>query len=173
MITRDFNEQQIQELIQSTNLYSITRLSLPENITTEQCSTFIEHLKNTIIRICLQRILNSVNKKSIDLSHVSNEFYNQYINDLLNELLHGSDELNQNLFFQQVNQQLKKNKDLSDRIYRQMVKEKLIILDTKIKIDTNKKKLYVITNNINKILNNKDDRAKQSQLIEALNKTDM
>lgn len=171
--TRGLSNQQIAELIRSTNLYSITHLSLSENETNEENSMFLEHLKSPMIRICLQRILNSVNNKSIDLTQVSNQFYNQYVSDLLHELLHGSDELNQNLFFQQIKEQLKKNKDLSDRIYRQMVKEKLITIDTKVKIDTDKKKLTMITNHVNKILNNKEDRAKQSQLVEVLNKTDM
>ncbi|UJR27919.1 hypothetical protein I4U23_009179 [Adineta vaga] len=171
--TRDLSEQQIQELIKSTNLYLKTHLSLPENVTKEQSLMLLEHLKLPIIRICLQRILNSVHGKSVDLTKVSNEFYKQTMADLLHELLHGSDEFNQSLLFQQVKEQLKKNKDLSDRIYRQMIKEKLITIDTKIKIDTDKKKLTMITNHVNKILNNKEDRAKQSQLVEILNKTEI
>lgn len=173
METRSFNEQKIYDLVKSTNLYSITRVSLPENLTKDECLTYLEQMKSPVIRICLQRILNSVQDKSIDLAKVSNQFYNQYLLDLFDELLQGSDELNEHLILEQVKEQLKKNKDLTDKIYRQMVKEKLITIDNKVKLDTEKKKLSLITNDIKKILNNKEDRTKASQLIDVLNKTDL
>ena len=173
METRDFNEQKIHDIIKSTNLYSITRISLPESLTKDECSTYLEQVKLPVIRICLQRILNSVQGKSIDLSKVSNQFYKQYLFDLFDELLHGSDGFNKHLILEQVKEQLKKNKDLTDKIYRQMAKEKLITIDNKMKLDKKRKKLSLITNDIKKILNSKEDRAKTSQLVEMLNKTDL
>ncbi|CAF1322126.1 unnamed protein product [Adineta steineri] len=171
--TSNLSEQNIQELAKSTKLYSIVDISLSDKATKDEYSIFLEQLKSPFIRICIQRILNSVNENTIDLSKVSNEFYKQYINDLLHELIYGSEEFNRNLLFHQVQEQLKKNKDLVDKIYRQMLKEKLINIDTKIKIDTDKKKVSIISNDINRILNNKEDRAQQSKLIELFNKIDV
>ena len=124
--TRNLSEHDIQELSKSTNLYSITRMPLIDEATKDECSIFLEHLKAPFIRICIQRILNLIKENTIDLNKISNQFYNERVIDLLGELIHGSEEFNQSLVFHQVKEQLKKNKELPDKLYRQMLKEKLI-----------------------------------------------
>jgi hypothetical protein len=171
--TRHLTEQDIEELSKSANLYSMTSLPPLENATKDECSIYLEHFKGPFIRICIQRILNLIQENPIHLNKVSNQFYNERIIDLLNELIHGSEELNGKLLFHQVKEQLKKNKDLSDKLYRQMLKEKFIHMDTKIKIDTEKKKISMIINEVNRIINNKDDRIKKIQLMELFDRIDM
>lgn len=172
--TRNLSEQDIQELSKAVNLYSIAQLSLPEVATMVEYSTFLEQLKHPFLRLCTQRILNLINEdKMIDLDKVSNKFYNERIIDLFNELIHGSEDFNQNLLFHQVKEQLMKNKQLPDKLYRQMLKEKLIQIDTKVKVDTDKKKLSMIIDGINRILMREKDRIKQEQLIDLFDRTDM
>jgi len=172
--TRNLNEQDIHELSKAVDLYSIAHIPLSEETTKDECSTFLEHLKAPFIRICIQRILNLINQENmIDLDRVSNKFYNERIIDLFNELIHGSDEFNKNLLFHKIKEQLKKNKQLPDKLYRQMLKEKLIQIDTKIKIDTDKKKVSMIIDEINRFLINKQDRIKQEQLIELFGRINM
>lgn len=171
--TRNLTEQDIQELSKSASLYSIIHMPLGEKASKDDCSVFLEHLKAPFIRICLQRILNIIEENTIDLNKVSNQFYNECIIDLLGELIRGSEEFNRNLVFHQVKEKLKKNKELSDKLYRQMLKEKLINIDMKIKIDTEKKKVTMIINEINRILMNKEDRIKKIQLVDLFDKIDM
>ncbi len=54
-----------------------------------------------------------------------------------------------------------------------MLKEKLIQIDTKAKIDTDKKKISMIIDGINRILSNENDRIKQEQLMELFNRIDV
>jgi hypothetical protein len=54
-----------------------------------------------------------------------------------------------------------------------MLKEKLIQIDTKIKIDTDKKKVSIIIDEINRILINKQNRIKQEQLMELFDRINM
>jgi len=172
--TRNLNEQDIHELSKAVDLYSIAHIYLSEEAAKNECSTFLEHLKAPFIGICIQRILNLTNQENaIELDKVSNKFYKECITDLFNELIHGSDEFNRNLLIRQTKEQLKKNKELTDKLYRQMLKEKLIQIDTKVKIDTDKKKVSMINDGINRILSNENDRIKQEQLMELFNRIDM
>ncbi|CAF2849900.1 unnamed protein product [Rotaria sp. Silwood2] len=172
--TRNLSKIDIHELSKAADLYSIVHINLAEEANNDECLTFLEHLKAPFIRICIQRILNLIKQdNTINLTKVSNKFYNERIIDLLNELIYGSDEFNRNLFFHQIKKYLKKNKDLPDKLYRQMLKEKLIHIDTKIKIDTDKKKISTIINEINQILINVDDRIKQEQLVDLFDRIDM
>jgi hypothetical protein len=165
--TRNLSDRDIHELSKAVDLYSIAHILLSDTATQDECSTFLEHLKGPFIRRCIGRILNSINQENtIDLNRVSSKFYNQRIIELFNELIHGSEELNRNLLFQQIQEQLKKNKELPDKLYRQMLKEKLMQIDTKVKIDTNKKKMSMIIDGIDRILSNGKDRIKQEQLME-------
>ncbi|CAF5220374.1 unnamed protein product, partial [Rotaria magnacalcarata] len=142
--------------------------------TNDECSAFLENLKTPLIRRCIQRILTLINQdKTIDLDKVSSKFYNERIIDLLNDLFHGSDELNRNLVFHQIKKELKKNKELPDKLYRQMLKEKLIPIDTRTKIDTDKKKVSIIIHETNQIFNNIDDRLKQEQLVDFFDRLDI
>ncbi len=172
--TRNLSEQDIHELSKAVDLYSIAHIPLAEEATKNECSDFLEHLQAPFIRICIQRILNLINQENtIDLDKVSNKFYNERIIHLFNELIYGSDEFNRNLLFHQIKELLKKNKELPDKLYRQMLKEKLIQIDTKVKIDTDKKKVSMINDGINRILSNENDRIKQEQLMELFNRIDM
>ncbi|CAF1131963.1 unnamed protein product [Rotaria sordida] len=153
--TRNLSKPDIHELSKAADLYSIIHINLTEKATIDECSTFLEHLKAPFIRICIQRILDLIKQdNTINLDKVSNKFYNERIIDLINELIYGSDEFNRNLFIHQIKKHLKKNKELPDKLYRQMLKEKFIHIDTKIKIDTDKKKVSTIINEINRILIN-------------------
>ena len=172
--TRNLNEKSIYELSKATDLYSIARIPLTENATKDECLTFLEHLKAPFIRVCMQRILNLINQEnSTPLDEVSKEFYNEMILKLLDELIHGSDKLNRNSLSRQIKEQLKKNKELPDKLYRQMLKDKLIQIDPKVKIDTDKKKVSIIINGINRILNNEEELIKQKQLVELFDRIDM
>ncbi|CAF0878189.1 unnamed protein product [Rotaria sordida] len=153
--TRNLSKPDIHELSKAADLYSIIHINLTEKATIDECSTFLEHLKAPFIRICIQRILDLIKQdNTINLDKVSNKFYNERIIDLINELIYGSDEFNRNLFIHQIKKHLKKNKELPDKLYRQMLREKFIHIDTKIKIDTDKKKVSTIINEINQILIN-------------------
>jgi hypothetical protein len=172
--THNLSEQKIHQLAEAVEVYSIAHIPLSEEATKDECSIFLEHLKGPFVRQCIQRILNSINQKnSIDLNKVSNRFYNERIVDLINELIHGSNELNQNLLFHQIKKQLKKNKDLPDKLYRQMLKGKSIQIDTKMKIDTDKKKITLINDGINRIFNDEKEQNKQKELIELFDRIDM
>jgi hypothetical protein len=172
--TRNLTEQTIHELSKAADLYSIAHISLAEGATKDEYSTFLEHLKAPFIRICMQRIFSLINQENlINLDKVSNKFYNERIIDLLNELIHGSNEFNRNLLFRQIKEQLKKNKELPDKLYRQMLKDKLIHIDTKVKVDTDKKKFSMIINEINRILDNEEEPMKQEQLVKLFDRIDM
>ncbi|CAF3429043.1 unnamed protein product [Rotaria sp. Silwood1] len=172
--TRNLSKVDIHELSKAADLYSIVHINLGEEANIDEYSTFLEYLKAPFIRICIQRILNLIKQdNTINLDKVSNKFYNERIIDLLNELIYGSDEFNRNLFFQQIKKYLKKNKELPDKLYRQMLKEKFIHIDAKIKIDTDKKKISTIINEINQILINVEDRIKQEQLVDLFDRIDM
>jgi hypothetical protein len=172
--TRHLSEEAIHELSKAVDLYSIAHIPLAKEATKDECSTFLEHLKAPFIRICMQRIISLMNQENTNhLDKVSNKFYNERIIDLLNELIHGSDEFNQNVLFHQIKEQLKKTKDLPDKLYRQMLKDKLIQIDIKVKIDTDKKKVSMIINEIKRILDNKEEYVKQGQLVELFDRIDM
>jgi hypothetical protein len=172
--THNLSEQKIHQLSEAVEIYSIAHIHLSEEATKDECSTFLEHLKGPFVRKCIQRILNSINQENpIDLNKISNRFYNERIVDLINELIHGSDELNQNLLFHQIKEKLKKTKDLPDKLYRQMLKGKFIQIDTKMKIDTDKKKVTSINDGINRIFNNEKEQIKQKELIELFDRMDM
>ncbi|CAF3986630.1 unnamed protein product [Rotaria sordida] len=172
--TRNLSKPNIHELSKAADLYSIIHINLTEKATIDECSTFLEHLKAPFIRICIQRILDLIKQdNTINLDKVSNKFYNERIIDLINELIYGSDEFNRNLFIHQIKKHLKKNKELPDKLYRQMLKEKFIHIDTKIKIDTDKKKVSTIINEINQILINVEDRIKQEHLVDLFDRIDV
>lgn len=159
---RNLRPEDVRELANAVHLYSIAPISLAEDATIEQCSTFLEHLKAPLIGKCIQRIFNAVYREhTIDLTRISSQFYQQQIRDLFDELIHGSDQLNGTLLVHQIKEQLKKTKDLPDKLYRQMFKEKLLSIDAKTKIDTDKKKVTVVNEAINRILNNEKDQQKQ------------
>ena len=171
--TRSLTQGEIHQLAKAVQLYSIALISLPEEATNEQCSTFLEQLKAPLIGKCIQRILHAVyHENTVDLSKVSYKFYQQEIRHLLDELIHGSDQLNSDLLVQQVKERLKKTKELPDKLYRQMLKDKFIAIDTKTKIDTDKKKVAVITDAINRILNKDKDAKQQKQLMELFERVD-
>ncbi|CAF4864658.1 unnamed protein product, partial [Rotaria socialis] len=164
----------IYKLSKAADLYSIVRVNLPAEATNDECSAFLDNLKAPLIRRCIQRILTLTNQdKTIDLDKVSSKFYNERIIDLLNDLIHGSDELNRNLILYQIKKELKKNKELPDKLYRQMLKEKLIPIETKTKIDTDKKKISIIIHETNQIFNNIDDRLKQEQFVDFFDQLDI
>ncbi|CAF0850652.1 unnamed protein product [Rotaria sordida] len=172
--TRNLSKPDIHELSKAADLYSIIHINLTEKATIDECSTFLEHLKAPFIRICIQRILDLIKQdNTINLDKVSNKFYNERIIDLINELIYGSDEFNRNLFIHQIKKHLKKNKELPDKLYRQMLREKFIHIDTKIKIDTDKKKVSTIINEINQILINVEDRIKQEHLVDLFDRIDV
>lgn len=172
--SRNLNDTDIHELSRSVELYSIAHIPLSEKATKVEYSTFLEQLKTPFLRLCTQRIINLLNQdNTIDLDKVSSKFYHERIIDLFNELIHGSDEFNQDFVFHQIKEQLRKTKDLPDKLYRQMLKEKLILLDTKSKIDTDKKKISMIIDGINRILMNEKDRRKQEQLIDLFDRVNV
>lgn len=172
--TRNLTRENIQQLAKAVQVYSIASIALSEEATNEECSTFLEQLKAPLIGKCIQRILHAVyDEKTVDLNKISHEFYQQEIRHLLDELINGSDQLNSDLLVQQVKERLKKTKDLPDKLYRQMFKEKFISIDIKTKIDTDKKKAAVITDAINRILNKDKDTKQQKQLIELFEKIDV
>ncbi|CAM4763528.1 unnamed protein product [Rotaria magnacalcarata] len=172
--THNLDKADIYKLSEAADLYSIVRVNLSAEATNDECSAFLENLKTPLIRRCIQRILTLINQdKTIDLDKVSSKFYNERIIDLLNDLFHGSDELNRNLVFHQIKKELKKNKELPDKLYRQMLKEKLIPIDTRTKIDTDKKKVSIIIHETNQIFNNIDDRLKQEQLVDFFDRLDI
>lgn len=171
---RNLSQTDIYELSIAADLYSIVHINLPKEATNDTYSAFLEHLKSPFIRRCMQRILYLINHdNTIDLNKVSSKFYNERIVELFNQLIYGSDELNRRLIFQEIKKQLKKTKDLPDKLYRQMLKEKMISIDTKTKIDTDKKKISKIIHEINQIFNNTKDRLKQQKIIELFDKLDM
>lgn len=171
---RNLSKQDIHALCKAADLYSIVHIQLNEESTPDQYSDFLEHLKAPFIRICSERIFNLITHDStINLNDVSGKFYNQRVADLLNELIHGSDEMNRNLILQKIKKQINKDKGLLDKIYRQMLKEKLIPIDTKSKNETEKKKVSKIMHEINQILTNADDRIKQEQSVALLERMDM
>ncbi|CAM4912460.1 unnamed protein product [Rotaria socialis] len=172
--THNLNKADIYKLSKAADLYSIVRVNLPAEATNDECSAFLDNLKAPLIRRCIQRILTLTNQdKTIDLDKVSSKFYNERIIDLLNDLIHGSDELNRNLILYQIKKELKKNKELPDKLYRQMLKEKLIPIETKTKIDTDKKKISIIIHETNQIFNNIDDRLKQEQFVDFFDQLDI
>ncbi|CAF5040025.1 unnamed protein product, partial [Rotaria magnacalcarata] len=172
--THNLDKADIYKLSEAADLYSIVRVNLSAEATNDECSAFLENLKTPLIRRCIQRILTLINQdKTIDLDKVSSKFYNERIIDLLNDLFHGSDEFNRNLVFHQIKKELKKNKELPDKLYRQMLKEKLIPIDTRTKIDTDKKKVSIIIHETNQIFNNIDDRLKQEQLVDFFDRLDI
>jgi hypothetical protein len=172
--THNLSEQKIHELAEAVELYSIAHIPHSAEATKDECSTYLEHLKGPFVRQCIQRILNSMDQENpIDLNKVSNRFYNECIVDLINELIGGSDELNKNLLFHQIKKQLTKTKDLPDKLYRQMLKGKSIQIDAKMKIDTDKKKMALINDGINRIFNDKKEQNKQKELIELFDRINM
>ena len=171
---RNLRPEDVHELAKAVHLYSIAPISVPDDATSEQRSTFLEHLKAPLLGKCIQRILNAVYREhAIDLNKVSSQFYQQQIRDLFDELLHGSDQFNGTLLVHQIKERLKKTKDLPDKLYRQMFKEKLISIDAKTKIDTDKKKVAVVNEAIHRILNNEKDLQQQKQLIELFERADV
>lgn len=171
--TRELAEHDVQRLASSAQLYSLVALPLPENGTQDDYSTFVEQLKAPVLRVCLQRILNEVQEHGTNLKTTPSQFYNQCVRNLLDELRQGSEEFNRSALFRQMNEKLKKNKDMIDRVYRQMLKEKLISVDAKVKTDTEKKKLAVIINVTEKLFDSSADRTKQAAAIAALEKNNM
>ena len=172
--THNLSEANIRELSSAAKLYSIAHIPLAEKATKTEYSTFLEYLKAPFVRLCIQRILSLINEdNTIDLNYISNKFYNEQIIKQLNELIHGSDEFNRNVIFYQVKKQLKKDKKLLDKFYREMLKEKLIPIDNKIKIDKDKIKISKMINEIHRILANENDRRQQERLVEIFNRIDM
>lgn len=156
------------------DFYSIGHLPLSEDMTADDRATFLEHFQGPFLRLCLQRILQrNSHELNFDLKRVSSDFYQEQIVQMFHELTDGSDELNQNLLLRQLKTHLKKNKELPDKLYRQMVKEKLISPDQPMKIDNDKKKIALIIKESHVILNNDQDRQKQEQFVQLLDKADM
>lgn len=156
------------------DFYSLAHLSVPEDMTADDRAAFLEQFKGPLLRLCLTRILNQItHDPSFDVSRLSTQFYQEQILRIFHELNHGSDQFNQQFLLQQLKSQLKRNKELPDKLYRQMIKEKMISPDQQMKIDTDKKKIALIVKESNVILNNDQDPQKQEQLIELLDKSNM
>jgi len=165
--THRLTKEQICELSKSINLYSIAKIPLSEQPTSEECTEFLERLKLPFVRMCIKRSLETITNMP------THDFYRECIENLLNELIHGSDEFNRSFLNNLTREQVKQSKELSEKIYRLMLKEKLIQLDGKTKIDTNKKKTSIVIDGINRILSQENDPIKQNQLIGIFERVDL
>ena len=172
--TLNISNRILCDLSKAIDFYSIAHLPLSEEMTADDRASFLEHFKGPFLRLCLQKILHRIaHDPNFDLQRVSHDFYQAQVVQMFEELTDGSDALNQNLLLHQIKTQLKKNKELPDKLFRQMVKDKLISTDQQIKIDSDKKKIALIIQESHVILNNDQDRQKQEQLVELLDKADM
>ena len=172
--TRSLTESDLRALSAGMNLYSMVHPPLPEEFTSDVRTSFLDQVQGPFVRLCMQRILSRINEEAtLDLSRVSKEFYNEQVLDMLHDLLQGSDEFNQSFLVHQMKEQLRKTKDLTEKLYRQMLKEKWLLSDPKTKQDTEKKKMTAIVHGTKAILNDNEDRKKQEQLVELLAKGDV
>ena len=172
--TRTLTESDLRALSKGMNLYSLVHQSLPEAVTGDTRTSFLEQVQSPIVRLCMQRVLSRIQEEStLDLNRVSKQFYNEQVLDMLHDLMQGSDEFNRQFLVHQMKEQLKKNKELPEKLYRQMLKEKWLLTDPKTKKDTEKTKITAIVHSTNGILNDNEDRKKQEQLVDLLAKDDV
>ena len=171
VVTHQLPEQNLEKLARAMDLYSVARLTFTEGTTSD---SFLDQLKGPIVRRCIQRILDQLERNpTLDLNGLSSPFYQQHIVDLIDELIHGSHDFNRKVVLRDMRAQLRRNKDLPEKIYRQMVKEKFIAPDSKVAKGTASKKIALIANVTHEILNNGNERSRQGALLELLNRTDV
>jgi hemerythrin superfamily protein len=172
--TLSLNESDLRALSTGMNQYSIVHQTLPEVLTSDARTSFLEQVQSPFVRLCMQRVLSRIQEESTwDLNRVSKQFYAEQVLDMFHDLMRGSDEFNRHFLVHQMKEQLKKNKELPEKLYRQMVKEKWLRTDPKTKQDTEKKKIIAIVHSTNDILKDNEDRQKQEQLVGLLAKDDV
>jgi hypothetical protein len=171
---RTFNDDHLHQLSNAFEMFTTIHVPFADNKMTDARTTFIEQCQQPFVRLCLQHILHYVEQHiTFDINRISNEFYHQHVARLLHELIHGSDSFHRRYLIHQIREQCNQKKDLPDRLYRMMAKEKLLSIEQESKHNTDKKKISIILNCMQTILTADDDRMRQMQLIDVFNKTDM
>ena len=172
--TRQLTEQNIEELATAMELYSVARVPVTKGMISDERDSVLEQLKGPIVRRCIQRILEQLERNTtMDLNSLPSQFYQQQILGLIDELIHGSDDFNRKVVLRDMREQLRGKKDLPEKLYRQMVKEKFVAPDLKTAKDTPSKKVALMVNVTHEILNNGNERSKQGTVMELLNRMDV
>jgi hypothetical protein len=167
-------DDDLHQLSEAVDLYSVIHSPLSDRLDDQHRTTFLAHVKAPFLRLCLQRILKYFEQQiDFDAQTISDQFFQQHIIDMIQELIGGSERLNQTAFLHQLKLQLKKNKDLPERVYRQMVKDKLIALEPAVRKEKKGGKVRKILQRTKEILNNDGDRVGQHQLVHMMSNAAM
>ncbi|CAF1305963.1 unnamed protein product, partial [Didymodactylos carnosus] len=169
--TQNMKDDDIKELAKGAELYNIMKTILNDDATKEQMNEYLDNFKAFFLNEAFKNVIQQTLVDDIDLTTVKGTFYNDHVRQLLNNIMRGTDYFNRKLVLRKTKHQLKRNKELPDKLFRQFIRNKYIRQDPKSKIDTNKKKTNAILSALQVLIT--ENKTITEELVNLLSKAEV